>query len=306
MSRNASYATAYLRYMRFSHGLQSPEYLKLKADVLKMFEATPKKDKSKPLEWPEYEYAFLRDLISKDCVIVGADYDRSISPKSPPDITEAIDTLYESVEVWGGNKTSERRDSTHKFIKDVAHDIKSRTLFHHLREKFGVIIASSEARQLSGLPPEVISDMTDTETGKIRSYLTYGTAHKKSLTEAFLGCGIIPKIVEPEPCFDYQYIDTRVEVGSNILRRVAMHALRGVVDHYDTTFTPVDLQIAYDFFNKMRKPTQMSKQDYYLYVNLGLELLKLLDANYSRETIGFVEDTFFKQSGLVLEKPSIP
>jgi hypothetical protein len=232
-------------------GKTDPQYLELKQLLLEDIEAKLYMPARNATDFTQNNLTQLRLLLQKDCIMYYADYAHiSDAGGNQELVDEGFSMFSRAMETFGSPALPDQipGQGAEDAIKATQTKVINDLTMHVTREVNAVEIVLLTAAGLVGgrnLP----SDINITGNQKLKTYVTYGAAHARTLTTKFNEYGIAHRAIEVSPLEDYQYLDLN---PNNIGRRIGHSALADLTSDF---FAPEDAKNivaeSYDLLNHL-------------------------------------------------------
>lgn len=222
-------------------------------------------------------------LLEKDCRVVIADYRHQINPQSQ----SYYDKLTAKVKQTVGERQHDifrsvvSESNTNKQLRKLKKHISNEFIVHDMREQIATDFIIHDVADIVS-NPEADMNILRTPSGKIKSYLIYGTAHARSLTNKIADRGIEVITHEPIPLQSTRYLDLDREMhAQNYARTLALVALSGISwqliadpddDQYDG-FYQGTMDLVYKAFDNVR----LDRKGGVSIAKYCLDLMKMFD-----------------------------
>lgn len=262
------------------YGSESNTYLELKQTTLTHINTYAFEPARKYSDFHVNQCREIALLLEKDCYVAFADYDQDgIRGENATQREERNEAFYEHQQASSQNHLLNYGSTSHnlaKTIRSIQKAERSEYIKHFQREHFAVnsyydnllfINQSDKGRELAHTP-----------SGKLKTYVIYGTAHARSLTERFKEWGATPQPHITHPLHESEYIPARPDAYvDNFHRHIALGAFRSLalsagVDH--ETFKAFQDPL-YDSLEDLNG----NSQDYIRILCELLETVKLSETN---------------------------
>jgi hypothetical protein len=241
-------ALEYLAYLRLQKGKTDPEYIAIRdaiLDDINMVITTPAQGYG---DFSQHSLREIQLLLEKDCIIRNADYVylESDSKNSNTELNKNNNAFRESEkdseilpDLFGGENAN-----VAKTIVSIYKYTEAATKKHYLRESYVEGLISYFFTELA---PQFGNgkDLNTTTEGKLKAYVIYGSAHKKSLSYklAKSNYSFDSTVVDNEELREWMIIpEDSTEFVKNLPRKVAFTALRALSDtsEYDEQISDLD------------------------------------------------------------------
>lgn len=242
---SANVMNQYLNYLAGHHiisGTHHPRYQALKAGILELLNEQLHDLSQGEVAcdgFQEHSLTRLKLLIEKDCIIRTADYHRFDGDEDiNADYASFSDDLaHVSIPAY---HHLEEQPSEAKSIRTLYKSVKGQHMAHDLRESYALISYIHTAHHfLQRTTSE--TDLALTPTGKVRTYLSYGTAHAHSLTNVFEANGLTSNSQILRNMGESRFLDKSPKIfQQNIHRRVgsfvveSLYRLSGITESETT------------------------------------------------------------------------
>lgn len=185
---------------RVQYGRESKTYQDFKKLVYDIYAQQSTVPDSSPNDYTQHASVLAMELISKDCIVITADHfdswgdgdEKDAESKRNHHITKLVDL------VQGGGQDYDGLLSSGIYRRYIS-DTKDVVLANEIREKEAVamIIGSIAAYYQDPHASTTLMEMKDQDIDKIPTYVVYGSAHARSLTQRLSSKGVrFPKIAE--------------------------------------------------------------------------------------------------------------
>lgn len=236
---NLQGALAQLSGIRATYSKHSPEYQQFKQQVISFCANGMDDEPDVQSDFRRHKYVQIGLLLDKDCVIQFADYRRTDQADDEEATIRAHDMFLSYIgsddkhEWWEG---LENNRSIGRTILKLNAEVANKLRFHTLREIHAVNDTLMTTGYLAENPQSL--ELAVQADGRIKSYLLFGTAHVKSLTQQFVNNRAYPKVrvVGQGELKEYRYIDPVSTMSEwqkqNGRRRIAHDVVSLLVGHY--------------------------------------------------------------------------
>lgn len=215
---------------------KSEHYLALKHMLLESVRDCQTKLEAFPPENPRDFSAHcleeIRLLVEKDCDVLLADYYHysSDNPQIAEGAAFSSNFVEKSTDAYFSSPFSDVRvgDGVGKHVIRLAKTLNNYTVSNDTREFYSSIRIGADALQIADAP-EWLPNIHRNASGKVRTYVIYGTAHAKSLTRQLeqMGAAINPVIVNAIP--ENEYLEPYDTFTANRRRRLAFASLKDIM-----------------------------------------------------------------------------
>jgi hypothetical protein len=223
----------YMNYLAGFHiirGTRDPGYQELKAVVLELLDEQldyHRQAEAASNDFQEHGFVRLKLLIEKDCIVKYADYHRFAGDE---DINASYASFSNDLAHVGvpAYHHMDAHPNEAKTIRALYKTVKGQHMAHDLRESYALSTYIHTTHHfLQKMTSE--TDLALTPTGKVKTYLSYGTAHARSLTNVFDANGLTSTGVVLRDMRESRFLDESPMVfNQNIHRRVGSFALESL------------------------------------------------------------------------------
>lgn len=260
------------------YGPNSPEYKLVKQDALDNIAIDaniPARDHS---DFHVHKSRQISLLLEKNCYISYADYNAYSLQALSGEAGAAAKAICKNFEK-NYNDTSFTPLLEHglkygknfaKAIHNIEMSIHAQNAMHHTREFMATIDYIEHIHRIDHSPHK--HELAHTNTGKLKTYAIYGTAHNTSLSEAFKTRGIQPEVHVIDLIHETDHIPANNdEYGQDFRRKVALNAFASLARYAGAQNEGV--RQAVDALHKPFEQLNHNKEDYQ---RIMCELLAIL------------------------------
>lgn len=189
----------------------------------------------------------IRRLIEKDCDVKTADYLHTLASSNSEELASTVSGFISSAfkqEDDASFNTIQPSTGTAQYLAELSKTVKMSKAAHFERERFASIIMSADAVSILSNTNHA-NNLPRTPSGKIKSYVLYGTAHARSLTHELRSAGASVRPIVVRDIAEHLYLDKGYDaLRANMRRRIAFAAFEHIasfadVNIYETTHREV-------------------------------------------------------------------
>jgi hypothetical protein len=181
-------------------------------------------------------------LLEKDCEVISADYRHQLSPFRQKKANKLTAKVWQTVGERHHDifRSVETDSDVNVQLRQLKKLIDNEYKVHDMRERIATDCILNDATDIIN-NPVTFANAVRSESGKIKSYLIYGTAHARSLTKKLTDKNVEVIVHEPVPLRDAQYLDFEQNTyKQSRVRRLAIAALSGI--SWQLIVDPEDMQ----------------------------------------------------------------
>lgn len=249
-------------------------YFQMKQECLEYIDGYLASGNDNDEDFDPYTATKYRMLLEKDCEIIIADYRHCIDParqeiidkvtaKVRQSVGERQHDIFRAIETTGDVQTH---------VAKLERLITNEYEIHTMRERIATDTVIDDMASIID-DPSTLARMNHAESGKVKSYIIYGTAHARSLTHKMTKRGVEVVNHEPVPLRNSRYLDVDYRAHRrNYARTLALTALSGISwqliadaesSQYDSTYHGT-MDAIYEAFDnikvKRKKSTSLVKR----------------------------------------------